>query len=105
MTPNNLPVYLSNFVGREVETATIRSLLAHKRLVTLAGAGGCGKTRLAAHVAAADIGRWTDGVWWVELQAVTDPATIPVHVANAAGALVEPITGPLPSLTSHLRES
>lgn len=113
--PHNLPVQLTSFVGREAETATIRSLLADRRLVTVAGAGGCGKTRLVAHVAAlaaatategeGDGERWPDGVWWVELQAVTDPATVPIHVANAVGALVEPVAGPLRSLIEHLRSA
>jgi predicted ATPase/DNA-binding CsgD family transcriptional regulator len=106
--PDNLPVPLTSFVGRQAETAAIRSLLADQRLVTVAGAGGCGKTRLAAHVAAlaaADGDRWPDGVWWVELQAVTDPAAVPVHVANAVGALVEPVAGPSRSLIEHLRSA
>jgi predicted ATPase/DNA-binding CsgD family transcriptional regulator len=103
--PNNLPVQLSSFVGRTAETTTVRSLLAGRRLVTLVGSGGCGKTRLAAQAAAADIERWNDGVWWVPLQSVTDPRAVAAHVGDAVGILVEPTAGALRSLASELRDS
>ena len=103
--PGDVPVHLTRFVGRDAEAAEVRSLLGRERLVTVAGPGGCGKTRLAAHVAAAHPERWPDGVWWVELQAVTDPAAVAARVANAVGALVEPAAGPLRSVASHLREA
>lgn len=65
--PNNLPVQLTSFVGRESESAEVDGLLDQHRLVTLTGAGGCGKTRLAAHVAADAALEHPDGAWWVEL--------------------------------------
>jgi class 3 adenylate cyclase len=64
--PNNLPVQLSSFVGRERELAEVGRLLADHRLVTLTGAGGCGKTRLALQVASETLERFPDGAWWVE---------------------------------------
>lgn len=101
--PNNLPIQLSSFVGRDRELAAVQTLLSRERLVTLSGSGGCGKTRLAAQVAAAHIERWPDGVWWVELQSATDPAAVAELVAGAKGVLVEPVSGPLRSLTVQLR--
>ena len=53
--------------------------------MTIAGAGGCGKTRLAAQAAAAQIERWQDGVWWVDLQGATDPSTVAEAVCVASG--------------------
>ena len=82
---HNLPVQLTSFVGRGAQIDEVRSLLADNRLVTLTGAGGAGKTRLAAEIAtriAADFG---DGVWYVDLAPVTHPAVVPVAVARALG--------------------
>ncbi|WP_327640335.1 LuxR C-terminal-related transcriptional regulator [Kribbella sp. NBC_00482] len=87
--PNNLPVMFTSFVGRETQVAALRTQLSGSRLVTLTGPGGSGKTRLAAQTAAQLAERWTDGVWWVDLSAVTDSAQIPETVAAAIGLLVE----------------
>jgi class 3 adenylate cyclase len=70
---SNLPVQLSSFVGRDVELTQLRELLADNRVVTLTGAGGVGKTRLAIQVAARMAGEFSDGVWWVDLAPITDP--------------------------------
>jgi hypothetical protein len=102
--PNNLPVQVTSFVGRRDELAAIRSLLAAERLVTLTGAGGSGKTRLAAQAAAEQAGRWHDGVWWVDLGAARDAALVAELVASATGVPVEPVHGPLRSLTVQLAE-
>ncbi|MBP2355270.1 putative ATPase/DNA-binding CsgD family transcriptional regulator [Kribbella aluminosa] len=88
--PNNLPVMFTSFVGRTTQVAALRTQLAGSRLVTLTGPGGSGKTRLAAQTAAHLAERWTDGVWWVDLSAVTDSTQIPEMVAAAVGLLVEP---------------
>ncbi|WP_427885064.1 helix-turn-helix transcriptional regulator [Kribbella sp. GL6] len=90
LVPNNLPVMFTSFVGRTTQVAALRTQLAGSRLVTLTGPGGSGKTRLAAQTAAQLAERWTDGVWWVDLSAVTDSAQIPEAVAGAVGLLVEP---------------
>jgi predicted ATPase/DNA-binding CsgD family transcriptional regulator len=87
--PNNLPVMFTSFVGRRTQVAALRTQLAGSRLVTLTGPGGSGKTRLAAQTAAQLAERWPDGVWWVDLSAVTDRAQIQETVAAAIGLLVE----------------
>src|SRR5919109_3894423 len=99
-----LPVHLTSFVGRRAELAAVSALLRRRRLVTLTGVGGSGKTRLAAQLAAARPQRWPDGVWWVELEAVTDPAQVAEVAAATIGVLVEPVQGSLRSLTAQLRE-
>jgi predicted ATPase/DNA-binding SARP family transcriptional activator len=74
---HNLPEALSSFVGRDDETEQIGGLLRGHRLVTLVGPGGCGKTRLAIEVGARQLDDHSDGVWLVELAAVTQPAQVP----------------------------
>jgi predicted ATPase/DNA-binding NarL/FixJ family response regulator len=100
---NNLPVELTTFIGREAELGAVDELLGRERLVTITGSGGSGKTRLAAHAAAAS-DRWRDGVWWIELQAVSDPGTVANVIASGVGVLIDPIGGPLLSLAQHLRD-
>jgi predicted ATPase/class 3 adenylate cyclase len=86
--PNNLPGVVSAFVGREAELAEVRTLVRDARLVTLTGAGGSGKTRLALQAAAellgstGSAGSTADGVWFIDLAPVTDGAQIPVTVAG-----------------------
>ena len=70
--------------------------------MTLTGVGGSGKTRLAAQLAADQAERWPDGVWWVELEAVTDPAQVAEVAAATVGVLVEPVQGSLRSLAVQL---
>ncbi len=103
--PNNLPGQLSAFVGREPELIQVRSLVASSRLVTLTGSGGCGKTRLALQVAAEVLGTARDGVWFVELAALTDAEQIPEAVAAVLGLADQGGQQPLPeSLIEALRE-
>ena len=102
--PHNLPVQLTGFVGRQAERAGVGGVLADRRLVTLTGVGGVGKTRLAAQVVADQAGRWPDGVWWVELGAVTEAADVAEVVASTTGVLVEPVRGPLGSVTVALAD-
>lgn len=79
--PNNLPAQLTSFVGRIDELVEVQKLLDERRLLTLAGAGGCGKTRLAVQSAAELVDRWPDGVWWVDLGFMSR-ATVKTHLAH-----------------------
>ena len=69
----HLPVQLTSFVGRDAQIKEVRQILADNRLVTLTGAGGAGKTRLAVQIAATIVGEFGDGVWYVDLAPITDP--------------------------------
>jgi len=82
---NNLPAQITSFIGREAEIAEINALIEQRRLVTLVGAGGVGKTRLSLHVAADRIGDFSDGVWFIELAPLSKGEYIPTNVAQALG--------------------
>ena len=79
-----------SFVGRAGAVDEVAGLLNEYRLVTVTGPGGVGKTRLAAEVARRVADRFADGVWLVELAAVTDPARVPSAVAAALGIRERP---------------
>ena len=79
----NLPLELTSFVGRQKELAEVATQLEETRLLTLTGAGGSGKTRLALRLATTVQGRFKDGVWWVELASLSDPALVPKVTAQA----------------------
>jgi len=81
--PNNIPVQLTSFFGREDEIAELSMLLAAHRIVTITGSGGSGKTRLALQVAAEAIDAFGDGVHVVELASLTDPRLLPDALATA----------------------
>jgi len=83
---SNLPVVATAFVGRERELEAAGSVLRGHRVLTLTGPGGSGKTRLAMHVAAAAADDFPDGVFWVPLQAIRDPALVEHTIAAALGA-------------------
>jgi predicted ATPase len=76
MTRSNLPVQLTSFIGREREQAEIKHLVSTSRLLTLTGAGGCGKTRLALPVATDLLDHFEDGVCWIELAVLNDPTLL-----------------------------
>jgi predicted ATPase len=81
--PNNLPLELSSFVGREREIAEVEGLLlSGRQLLTLCGPGGAGKTRLALAVASRLGDHFEDGVWWVELASISDPDLVAQAVAQ-----------------------
>jgi len=83
--PNNLPVQVTSFRGRERDLEGLRENLAAHRLVTLIGAGGVGKTRLATQLAAEMLDQFSDGVWVADLAPITEPDLVPVVVAKALG--------------------
>lgn len=83
--PNNLPDPLTEFVGRARERAELAEELPRARVLTLTGPGGCGKSRLAARVAADQEARFPDGARWVELAGVSDAAAVGLAIARALG--------------------
>ncbi len=82
---HNLPVQLTPFIGRSKELAAVSALVAERRIVTLTGAGGCGKTRLGLQVAADLLDGSGDGVWLVELATVADGEAVAPTIAAALG--------------------
>jgi len=87
---HNLPAALTSFVGREREIEEIKRLLRSTRLLTLCGAGGIGKTRLAVQVAAELVREHPDGVRLMELEALADAALVPQAIASALGVREQP---------------
>src|SRR5258708_6608437 len=79
------PVRLTTFVGREQERAAVAQLLGDRRLVTLTGAGGVGKTRLALEIGSDLEGTFRDGGFFAELASVVDAAVVPQRIADALG--------------------
>jgi predicted ATPase/DNA-binding CsgD family transcriptional regulator len=99
---HGFPASLTSFVGRAQATHQIAAQLAEYRLVTLAGPGGAGKTRLAGEVAKQVAGRFADGVWLAELAAVRDPAQVPAAVAAALGIHDLPVVAASDALAEAL---
>src|SRR6266404_3697685 len=99
---HNLPYQLTSFVGREQEIAQLEELVTANRLVTLTGAGGAGKTRLAMEVASRLVDAFADGVWLVELAALSDPRLVPQAVARALEVKEQPARPLVETLTDHL---
>ena len=102
----NLPAALTTFVGRHWEREEVRQALRHgpggSRLVTLLGAGGCGKTRLALEVARDLSGDYRDGVWLVELGALREPQLVPSALVAALVLRADPGAPALGALIAHL---
>jgi predicted ATPase/DNA-binding SARP family transcriptional activator len=100
---HDLPLPLTRFIGREPQIAEVQQLLDQHRLVTLTGAGGCGKTRLALETARKWVETFTDGVWLVELAPLADPALVPRTVAHALHVREQPDSPLLATLTEALK--
>jgi len=101
---HNLPIELTSFVGREHELAEISTLLEQRRLLTLTGAGGSGKTRLALRAARQTLEHYPDGIWLVELAPLSDPALVPSAAAASIGIHAQAGTL-LEALKRSLRDS
>jgi predicted ATPase/tRNA A-37 threonylcarbamoyl transferase component Bud32 len=100
--PNNLARPRTRFIGRERELAECAQLLQETRLLTLTGAGGCGKTRLALRLAERVLEDYPDGVWFADLAPLLEGDRVPLVVAKAIGLQETPGT-PLPeALAQHL---
>jgi predicted ATPase/DNA-binding winged helix-turn-helix (wHTH) protein len=101
--PNNLPRQVAPLIGREEVSAEVESLVREHPLVTLAGTGGIGKTRLALQAAANLLGDWTDGVWLVELASLSDPALVVNALASTFGLRDQASRSMLAVLLQYLR--
>ncbi len=99
----NLPRKLTSFVGREAEIDAVSALLRKKRIVTLVGIGGVGKTRLALQVAGGAVDHFRDGVWFVDLAPLGDAGYITTAVAQTLGFPLSADGDPLPSLLRQLK--
>lgn len=100
----NLPIPLTSFVGRTRELEIIKGLLESQRLVSLTGAGGCGKTRLALRIASELLvgNRFPNGVWWVDLASVSDALHVPRALARVLGIREAPERTPTDSVADYL---
>ena len=85
ISPNNLPIQLTSFIGREKEITEVRGAISGNRLVTLTGPGGSGKTRLALEVASEMIEQFPDGVFFAALAPITDSGLVASTVAQSLG--------------------
>jgi len=102
--PNNLPVQLSSFIGREKEISEIKVIIESSRLLTLLGSGGAGKTRLAMQVGADVIDDFANGVFITELATVSDPLMIAQTILNSIGEKEEQGRSPSETLVANLRD-
>jgi len=101
--PTNLPQEQNSFVGRERELDKLQQLVGVTRALTLCGAGGIGKTRLALRMLAAVADDFPDGVWFVELGDLQQPDLVVARVASAVGVDEEPGRPLLETLADALR--
>ena len=85
MTLTNVPVQLTSFIGRTRELAEVKDLVSTSNLVTLTGAGGCGKTRLAVQASHDIRNEYADGVWLADFVPLREPTLVPQQVAQAFG--------------------
>jgi predicted ATPase/class 3 adenylate cyclase len=101
--PNNLPHQATSFIGRERELSDVKDLLSTSRLLTLLGMGGLGKTRLSLQAAAELIHQFPDGVWFLDLAPISDPALVVSETAQVLGVREEPDRPLLQTLCAHLK--
>ncbi len=102
---HNLPQPSTTFIGRDQEITQIRTLLGRSRLVTLTGAGGCGKTRLAIEVAQGLLQACPDGIWFVELASLADPSLVPRSLSQVLGIEEQPGHDLTRLISQHLSTS
>ena len=101
---HNLPAQMTSFIGRERELKEVKQALNTYRLVTLTGSGGVGKSRLSLQIGMQCLADFPDGVWLVELAAVTDPAIILPTILSIFSLREDSHRNALDLLTDHLRE-
>jgi len=101
---HNLPISTTSFIGREKEMKEVRDLFRKSRLVTLTGAGGCGKTRLAREIALTLVEEYKDGVWFIDLAPVTDPNLVIRSITEVLSIKEEPTKPIVDTLTDNIRD-
>lgn len=99
--PNNLPVNLPSFVGREEEVSDLAAKMGETPLITLTGTGGSGKTRLALQAAAERLTNHANGVWFVDLAPVPQDGSVPMAVATALGIPIDRSEELIPALAKR----
>jgi predicted ATPase/class 3 adenylate cyclase len=103
VVPNNLPIQLTSFVGRNKEISQIKKRLEQYRLLTLNGSGGVGKSRLSTQVASELLTHYPDGVWLAELAPITDPSLVTQTVCAALDVTPQGDTPALNVLMDYLQ--
>ncbi|HEX9095140.1 MAG TPA: adenylate/guanylate cyclase domain-containing protein, partial [Candidatus Dormibacteraeota bacterium] len=103
-TPNNLPMQLTSFIGRDDQVREAKELLARSRLLTLTGPGGTGKTRLSLEIAATVLDQFPDGVYFVPLSAIHDPELVPSAIAQALSISTTGSRRPIDALLDYLSQ-
>lgn len=98
----NLPTPVSTFIGREREITEVKQLILENRLVTLTGAGGSGKTRLALKVAHDLLEQFNNKVWFIEFASLTDPSLVPQKISSTLNIHDQSSRSLLDSLVNHL---
>ncbi|WP_082950511.1 MULTISPECIES: LuxR C-terminal-related transcriptional regulator [unclassified Mycobacterium] len=101
---SHLPVQLTSFVGRGDQISDVGQILRDNRVVTLTGAGGVGKTRLAVQVAARVSDEFPGGAWFVDLAPVTNPLVVPVTVARTLGLADQPGRSTMETVAKFVRD-
>ena len=101
--PNNLPLHAARLIGRHQELHDIKAVLGRSRLVTLLGMGGMGKTRLALQAASELVHTFPEGVWFLDLAPISDPAMVVTEAAQVLGVRDEPERSLMQSVCAHLQ--
>jgi len=101
--PTNLPRQPTALIGRDAELDHVAALLSERQLVTVTGTGGVGKTRITLEAGAKLLDRFPDGVWLVELAAISDASLVPGAVTTALGIDTSSAKTPLEAMLSRLR--
>ena len=102
--PNNLPIQLTSFIGREKEMKEIKKLLSGSRMITLLGPGGTGKTRLSMQTGADLLDDYNNGVCITELASLTDPDLISITIARSLKISEQPGQDTETTLIKYLKD-